>query len=101
MKEITVKDIKYYGVEARGHISIIFHWGYTIESEEDLTEEQIKQLPGEEVDPKKDYSPEYKITNEEMIEWLTDNVKPGYLINSDTFYFDNEEDAMAFKLAWT
>lgn len=35
-----------------------------------------------------------------MIIWLFDNVEGKYLVDGKYLYFQNGEDAMAFKLAW-
>ncbi len=101
MEEIVIEDITYYGVKMPdGSVSAVLYFSIQVESEEDLTEEEIEKLPGKEYESDKDYSPKFKIADEEIIEWLTDNVKQTYRINMTHIYFDNQEDAMAFKLRW-
>lgn len=38
---------------------------------------------------------------ENMIDWLFNNTRGRFFVlGTDTIYFENEEDAMAFKLGW-
>ncbi len=41
-----------------------------------------------------------KFLTDDMIEWLFDNVEGKYLVDGKYLYFQNDEDAMAFKLVW-
>jgi len=39
---------------------------------------------------------------EDMIKWIFENTTGRfYVLGTDTIYFENEEDAVAFKLGWS
>ena len=93
MSEIDLE--KYHKVEFASGIKMVMHW--VIKYEHYAIEDV--ELPGEEYDPKEDYSPKYTLENK-VQEWLNNNVTGMVFINLKTLYFENAEDAMAFKLRW-
>lgn len=101
MEEIVVDDITYYGIKVPvGSVSALIYFIAQYENQENLSEDELDKLPGERYDPDREYSPKYKITNEEMLDWLIENVKQNFRLDINQIYFDNQEDAMAFKLRW-
>ena len=101
MEEIVVDDITYYGIKVPvGSVSALIYFIAQYENQENLSEDELDKLPGERYDPDREYSPKYKIMNEEMLDWLIENVKQNFRLDINQIYFDNQEDAMAFKLRW-
>lgn len=101
MEEIVVDDITYYGIKVPvGSVSALIYFIAQYENQENLSEDELDKLPGERYDPNRKYSPKYKIMNEEMLDWLIENVKQNFRLDINQIYFDNQEDAMAFKLRW-
>lgn len=37
---------------------------------------------------------------DDMIEWLFNNIDSKYLVDGRNIYFQDDEDAMAFRLVW-
>lgn len=96
----TFEDKLYYVITPPdGTISLKLTWVATYDTE-GMTEEEKDDLPGEEHDPDKDCSPHYSLSNDEMALWFHENIKSPVLMDISNFYFESQEDAMAFKLAW-
>ncbi len=96
----TIEDLKDYCHIDVGGGKIVKNaqltWVMTVESDED----NPVDLPGEPYDPDEDHSP--KITLHDGIqEWLIENMTGKVYFGLSIAYFENEEDAMAFKLKWT
>ncbi len=70
-------------------------WVMTVKNDEDNTTD----LPGKPYDPDEDHSP--KITLQDGVqEWLTENMTGKVYFSLTNAWFENEEDAFAFKLRW-
>lgn len=88
---------KYHKIGFASGITMVMHW--IIKYEPNENENKDVELPGEEYDPKEDYSPKY-VLKDEVQEWLNNNATGMVYIDLKTLYFENAEDAMAFKLRW-
>jgi len=95
MTESKIDIEKYHHVDVSGGKivkSAQLTWIATIESDEDT-------LPGTPYDPEEDHSP--KITLHDGIqEWLTENATGKVYFWLVDAWFENAEDAVAFKLRW-
>lgn len=62
--------------------------------------DNIVDLPGEKYDPKADYSPKFEV-EDDVREWLKENVTGKFFADISNLYFEKSEDAVAFKLRWS
>ena len=42
----------------------------------------------------------YRLLTDEQIEWLFENIKNRFILDGHYIIFENDDDAMAFKLRW-
>lgn len=63
-------------------------------------EDDVKNPPGEEYDSQKDYSQKYSV-DDDVQQWLNENVTGKVLTSVGVLYFEVVEDAVAFKLRWS
>ena len=70
-------------------------WIMTVESDDG----NLEDLPGEPYDPDEDHSPNITL-HDGIQEWLIENMTGKVYFGLTDAWFENEEDALAFKLRW-
>lgn len=83
--------VKYSGIKME--ISLVV----TVKCDDDVS---YDDLPGEKYDPKADHSPKFNV-DDDVREWLNENVTGKFFGDMKYLYFEKSEDAVAFKLRWT
>lgn len=98
MTEINLEE--YYKVDFAVNTVVTgmeLTWTMTYESDEEVDE---ADLCGEPYDKDKDYSPKAKV-KPEIKDWILENITGKVFFNFGSAYFENGDEAMAFKLKWT